>query len=109
MSLENGGRADKAGNIYENRFLAKLLLDLIQEQLYSIEVERLGDEGIGVEYIANEVDGGRRYYQCKVSNGAINHWRPSDLDSHNIFQTAKSHITSGENHTYYFNANQELT
>lgn len=102
MSLESGGRADKTGNIYENRFLAKLLLDLIQEQLYSIEVERLGDEGVGVEYIANEVDGGRRYYQCKASNGTNNYWRPSDLNRYNVFQTAKMHITRGVKHTYYF-------
>ena len=101
MSLEYGGRADKTGNTYENRFLAKLLLDLIQERFCSIEIERLGDEGVGVEYIANEVGGGRRYYQCKASNGMNNYWRPSDLNGHDVFKTAKSHITSGENHTYF--------
>ena len=102
MSFEVGGRSDKNGNIYENRFLAALLLDLIQERLSSVEVERLGEEGIGVEYIANELGGGRRYYQCKVSNGSNNYWRPSDLKRHNVFQIAKSHIISGEKCVYHF-------
>ena len=44
MSLETGGRADKGGNRYENRFLAKLWIDLIRERLISIEVEPLGDK-----------------------------------------------------------------
>ena len=30
MSLEIGGRADKIGNQYENRFLAKLLIRLME-------------------------------------------------------------------------------
>lgn len=102
MSLELGGRADKSGNTYENRFFAELLLELLQERLCSIEVERLGGEGVGVEFIANDLDGGRRYYQCKASNGTNQHWRPSDLNGYDVFQNAKSHITSGEKHTYHF-------
>lgn len=47
MSLEKGGRADKASNLYEKHFLCKLLLELIQGHLQSIEVERFGEEGAG--------------------------------------------------------------
>ena len=42
MSLESGGRADKIGNSYENRYLAKLLLRLVEETYTSVEVEPLG-------------------------------------------------------------------
>ncbi len=102
MSLGYGGRADKSGNVYEDHFFAKLLLDLLLERLISIEVEPLGSEGNGIEFVAVAPDGERRYYQCKGSNGAQSYWRPSDLDKYTVFQDAKAHILSGENHTYYF-------
>ena len=102
MSLERGGRGDKGGNQYEDRFFAKLLLDVLSERLTSVEVEPLGYEGIGVEYIAIAPDGEKRYYQCKASNGLQNSWRPHDLDRYDVFRRAKDHILSGEKHAYYF-------
>ena len=102
MSLERGGRGDKGGNQYEDRFFAKLLLDVLLERLTSVEVEPLGYEGIGVEYIAIAPDGEKRYYQCKASNGLQNSWRPHDLDRYDVFRRAKDHILSGEKHAYYF-------
>lgn len=102
MSLERGGRGDKSGNRYEDRFFAQLVLELLLERLVSIEVEPLGREGVGVEYIATAPDGERRYYQCKGSNGIQSSWRPCDLDNHTVFQNAKAHILSGKKHAYYF-------
>lgn len=102
MSLERGGRGDKEGNRYEDRFFAKLLLELLLEKLVSIEVEPLGKEGEGVEFVATAPDGERRYYQCKGANGANTSWRSYDLKHHNVFRHAKEHILSGKNHTYYF-------
>ena len=102
MSLERGGRGDKSGNRYEDRFFAQLVLELLLERLVSIEVEPLGREGVGVEYIATAPDGERRYYQCKGSNGIQLSWRPCDLDNHTVFQNAKAHILSGKKHAYYF-------
>ncbi len=54
MSLEPGGRADKYGNKYENRYLAKLLLRLVREELISITVEPLGDNSNSVEFISEQ-------------------------------------------------------
>lgn len=102
MALERGGRGDKGGNQYEDRFFAKLLLELLLERLISIEVEPLGHEGIGVEFIATSPDGERRYYQCKGSNGMQSFWHPYDLDRYFVFERAKEHILSGTNHDYYF-------
>lgn len=102
MSLEHGGRGDKEGNRYEDRFFAKLLLELILERLVSIEVEPLGYEGNGIEYVATAQDGERRYYQCKGSNGANTSWRPNDLERHSVFKRAKEHILSGDKCVYYF-------
>ncbi len=102
MALERGGRGDKSGNQYEDRFFAKLLLELLLERLISIEVEPLGHEGIGVEFIATSPDGERRYYQCKGSNGMQSFWHPYDLDRYSVFERAKEHILSGTNYAYYF-------
>ena len=43
MSLEPGGRSDKYGNEYENRFLTRLLLQLVNETVDSIIVEPLDE------------------------------------------------------------------
>lgn len=102
MSFEGGGRGDKDGNRYEDRFFAKLVLDLLLEKLVSIEVEPLGSEGEGVEFVAAAPDGERRYYQCKGSNGANTKWSPHDLSRHSVFKQAKKHILRGKNRVYYF-------
>lgn len=70
VALERGGRADKGGNQYENHFLGKQLLLLAEEKLRTVEVEPLGDEGCGTEYIVVKPDGARIYYQCKAANAA---------------------------------------
>ena len=101
MSLERGGRGDKEGNRYEDRFFAKLLLELLLEKLISIEVEPLGKEGEGAEFVATAPNGERRYYQCKGANGTNTSWRSYDLKHHNVFRHSKEHILSGKNHTYH--------
>ena len=102
MSLEVGGRSDKIGNHYENIYLAKLLIRLVEESLASIEVEPLGAEGKGVEYIAEKATGERLYYQCKASNGANNHWSATDLNNLNIFTNVKTHIMADMRNEYHF-------
>jgi hypothetical protein len=102
MSLELGGRADKEGNRYEDRFFVKLVLELLLERLVSIEVEPLGSEGTGVEFIVTAPSGERRYYQCKGSNGINKSWRPCDLERYSIFERAKEHILRSDKNTYYF-------
>ena len=102
MSLESGGRADKYGNQYENRYLAKLLLRLINEEIVSVEVEPLGIEGEGVEFISTDVHGNQNYYQCKASNTTHSSWAMSDLQRHDVFNRSKRHIESGDQKYYYF-------
>ena len=102
MSLETGGRSDKIGNQYENRYFAKSLLELISESITSIEVEPLGPEGNGIEYIVISQNGERRYYQCKAANGINLKWKPVDLNRYSIFKTAKEHILRQENNHFYF-------
>lgn len=102
MSLESGGRADKIGNSYENRYLAKLLLRLTEETYTSIEVEPLGAENDGVEYITTSSDGSRIYYQCKASNGPESKWTFAPLRDLNVFDNARKHVIDSTDHYYHF-------
>ena len=102
MSLESGGRADKIGNSYENRYLAKLLLRLVEETYTSVEVEPLGTENDGVEYITTSSDGSRIYYQCKASNGPESKWTFAPLRDLNVFDNARKHVIDSTDHYYHF-------
>ena len=102
MALEKGGRSDKEGNTYENFFLGKQLLRLVEGQHRSVEVEPLGEEGQGVEYIVTRTDNTRIYYQCKASNAAKTDWTISDLAKHKVFENAKKHILRSPNNEFHF-------
>lgn len=101
MSLESGGRADKYGNQYENRYLAKLLLRLVNELFVSIVVEPVGLEGDGVEFITTDSDGNKTYYQCKASNTIHAYWSIYDLERYKVFERTKN-IVSRSNQNFYF-------
>lgn len=102
MSLESGGRADKIGNSYENRYLAKLLLRLVEETYSTVEVEPLGTENDGVEYITTNSDGVRTYYQCKASNGPESKWTFATLRDMNVFKNARAHLDASPENIYHF-------
>ena len=42
MTFENGGISDKQGNAYENRYLARVLIRLLAEEITSVVVEPVG-------------------------------------------------------------------
>lgn len=102
MALEVGGRADKGGNQYENHFLGKQLLLLAEQKLKTVEVEPLGDEGQGVEYIVVKPDDTRIYYQCKAANAAKSSWSIADLARHKVFENAKAHIQQSAQNEFHF-------
>lgn len=89
MSLEAGGRSDKRGNTYEGRYLARLLLRLISEEISAVVVEPVGEDTDAFEYYTIDPNNKKTYYQCKASNGSIDHWRPSDLQRYNVFSRSK--------------------
>ena len=102
MALERGGRADKGGNQYENHFLGKQLLLLAEEKLKTVEVEPLGDEGRGTEYIVVKPDDTKVYYQCKAANAAKSSWSIADLAGHKVFENAKAHIQESPKNEFHF-------
>lgn len=102
MSLEPGGRADKYGNKYENRYLAKLLLRLVKEELTSVTVEPLGINSNSVEFISEQKDGTVKHYQCKASNTTHSSWSILDLRKYKVFERAKEIISADIKNLYYF-------
>ena len=102
MSLETGGRADKYGNKYENRYLAKLLLRLVKEELTSVTVEPLGINSDSVEFISEQKDGTIKHYQCKASNTTHSSWSILDLRKYKVFERAKEIISADIKNSYYF-------
>ena len=94
MSFEKGGRADKQGNVYENRCLARILIRLVAEEITSVVVEPVEEYSDICEFYTVAKDGSKTYYQCKGSNGMNDHWRPSDLQGYNVFSRVQSLLRS---------------
>ena len=94
MSFEKGGRADKQGNVYENRCLARILIRLVAEEITSVVVEPVEENSDICEFYTVAKDGRKTYYQCKGSNGMNDHWRPSDLQGYNVFSRVQSLLRS---------------
>lgn len=102
MSLEPGGRCDKLGNAYEDRYFASLMLRLIQEEIQSITVEKLGEYGDYAEYVVEQADGVHRFYQCKASNGTASSWSIAQLRGYNVFSRIKDLLSHNPNAEYWF-------
>lgn len=102
MVYEAGGRADKRGNVYENRYLAHLLLKLVSEEMSAVVVEPAGENANAYEYYTISPDNKKTYYQCKGSNGALDYWRPSDLKGYNVFTRSKKLLLEDPSCKYKF-------
>lgn len=102
MSYETGGRGDKYGNTYENEYLARLFLRLVNGKLKSICVEPIGEGHDAIEYITTDLDNINEYYQCKGSNGEQQYWRCSDLQKYDTFSRAKQILEQDPNGKYIF-------
>ena len=102
MSLERGGKADKYGNEYENRYLANLLLRVANEKLASVMVEPIDELSNSFEYTAEGIDGSKQYYQCKSSNGQLASWTVSSLQKHDVLNRIKKILSRETNAQYYF-------
>lgn len=69
MAFEPGGMADKLGNRYEGRWVAKQLLRLLNEEIQSLTIELIGPNEQGVDLLVVKKDGTRQLQQCKARLG----------------------------------------
>lgn len=102
MSLEIGGRADKYGNEYENQYLVRLLLRVVEGKYKSIIIEPLGENKDAVEYIATDKNDNQWHFQCKASNTTKDYWTMSDLSKYDVFKRARSIVSKSSRNYYAF-------
>lgn len=92
MSFEPGGRADKLGNRYEDRWVVKQFFRIINEEVASLTLEPIGDEEVGVEFWIKLKDGRKEGHQCKARNADKEKWTISDYKNKNILSKALHHL-----------------
>ena len=92
MSLEPGGYADKLGNRYEGRWVARQLLMVLQERIRTVTIEAVGDEEEGVDLWIEWPDGRRQAQQCKVENGPRPEWSLANLNARGVLHHAANQL-----------------
>lgn len=97
MSYQGGGRTDKAGNKYETNYAISQLLRVIEEEIYSVTIEPIGDDEKGVDLWIVNKDGTREGQQCKGRNINKDKWTIGDIKKYNIFDTWKFQLDRNNN------------
>ncbi|MCP4701467.1 MAG: hypothetical protein GY862_32120 [Gammaproteobacteria bacterium] len=100
MGFEPGGLADKLGNRYEGRWVAKQLLRLLNEEIRTLTVEPVGDDERGVDLWIETKNGIREAHQCKARNRSEESWSISDLKNRGILQYLKFQLDRDKRHEF---------
>ncbi|WP_430109648.1 hypothetical protein [Paenibacillus sp. B1-33] len=102
MAFPIGGRGDKLGNNYEDRWLVRKYLDLLNNKIQSITVEAIGLDEEGVEFWTRHFDGTREAYQCKARNAMNETWTVSNLKSKGVLSKLQDQLDRSETHRFIF-------
>ena len=89
MAYQGGGRTDKAGNKYETNYFILQLLRVINEEIYSVTIEGIGDDEKGVDIWIVNKDGTKEGQQCKGRNFNKDNWTLSEINKYGILATWK--------------------
>ena len=93
MGFEPGPMADKLGNRYEGRWVAKQLLRLLNEEVLSVTVELIGPDEQGVDLLVVKKDSVRQLQQCKARFGSQDSWSVKALASKGILGHLQNHLS----------------
>ena len=93
MAFEPGGMAEKLGNRYEGRWVAKQLLRLLNEEIKSVTVELIGPIERGVDLLVVKKDDTWQLQQCKARCGNRESWSIAALRSKGILDHLKDHLS----------------
>jgi hypothetical protein len=93
MAFEPGGMADKLGNRYEGRWVAKQLLRLLNEEITSLTIELIGPVEQGVDLLVVKKDGTRQLQQCKARLASQESWSVAALNNKGILNHLKDHLS----------------
>ncbi len=93
MAFEPGGMADKLGNRYEGRWVAKQFLRLINEEIQSLTIELIGPNEQGVDLLIVKKDGIRQLQQCKARLANSENWTVTHLQNKGILLSLEKHLS----------------
>ncbi len=93
MGYELGGVAEKLGNRYEGLWVAKKLIELLNEKIKSVTVELIGPNEKGVDLLVVSNDGTQKFQQCKGRYGSNKSWNISGLKFKGILSSMRSHLS----------------
>lgn len=89
-----GGEADKFGNRYEALWIVDAVLDVIDGKYVTLEVERVGDEAGGVEFVLTGPSGGEEFHSIKRQH-ADGNWTVSRLRNEKVLDALMAKANSG--------------
>ena len=89
-----GGEADKFGNRYESLWVVDAVLDLIDGDYATLEVERVGDEAGGIEFVHTDHSGAEEYHSIKRQHARGN-WTVSRLRGEEVLDHLFAKAMSG--------------
>jgi hypothetical protein len=92
MAFEPGGMADKLGNRYEGRWVARQLLRLLNEEIESVIVEPVGPDERGVDLLVVGKDNVHQLQQCKARCGSRDSWSIAVLKNKGILDHMREHL-----------------
>ena len=93
MAFEPGGMADKLGNRYEGRWVAKQFLRLLNEEIQSLTIELIGPNEQGVDLLIVKKDDIQQLQQCKARFGSTENLSVTDLNNRGILLSLKNHLS----------------
>lgn len=96
-----GGPANKLGNRYEGRWTAYCILRILNEEMRSIWLEPVGEEGEGVEFVLTGNDGVREHHQVKRQHSKGN-WTLTRLADEGVLHTFRDKLSSSLNERCVF-------
>lgn len=96
MGYEKGGRADKAGNRFENNWVLYNLLQVVEEKIQYIMIEAIGEDEEGVDLWIGNWDGSREGQQCKGRYGSEESWSYGTLNAKGIWTKWKNQLEREE-------------
>lgn len=94
MAFERGGRTDKFGNRYEDRYVVNRMIALLREQISSITIEPVGEDESGVDLLIDKGNGIQEFHQCKARNDDSDRWTLASLAKHKMFAHIREHVKS---------------
>lgn len=97
MAYQGGGRTDKAGNKYETNYFIYQILRVINEDIYSVTLEAVGDDEKGTDIWVVNNNGTREAQQCKGRNVNNDEWSIGAINKYSILENWKIQLERDSN------------